>query len=425
MYPVFFLATSDVSFLTGAAEVIAVTLISFVIITLISSYYRFQHIVEVAEKVQPEDMGADPIDILRIQIARFLANCARENTSFTLALLRFNLPGVKIRLDGPVVLKLRENLRRKDVICVYDDQTVGILTENEPDDSPIIQRRLINWLKSELPEFAEQDIRSGMATYPGHALSGIEMLSVAESALQKTTPQEPILLPEMNEYNVMREENAQQESDTETADASEESKNRSGGRSSRRSSKKSSRKDSILDELTGVLKPNAISPYMQPMLANIRQKKKRAALFAIGVNNIDHIARFHGENAATDVLVSMSHLIQNNLRTEDIIGRHERNAFLVLAEATLVEAEGIAKRLSTLASHHVVETSGKKLKTNLIIGVAAYPEHGRNLHQLYRAAQKVLDFNRTNDIRAYAVYAPEIHNKVPSKPFRSIKASKV
>jgi hypothetical protein len=69
-------------------------------------------------------------------------------------------------------------------------------------------------------------------------------------------------------------------------------------------------------------------------------------------------------------------------------------------------------------------SGGKKLKTTVTLGVSAYPDHGRNLHQLYTAGQNVLDHSRANDIRAYAVYDPEIHDKVPSKPMKNIKSVK-
>jgi diguanylate cyclase len=122
------------------------------------------------------------------------------------------------------------------------------------------------------------------------------------------------------------------------------------------------------------------------------------------------------------VLVEVSRILQGNLRADDLIGRHEKYAFLVLAQASLEDAEIIGKRISTLVQQAEIVSGNKKIKTTITLGVAGYPEHGRNLHHLYQAGQKVLDHSRANDIRAYAVYDPEIHDSMPSKPMKSIKS---
>jgi diguanylate cyclase (GGDEF)-like protein len=163
---------------------------------------------------------------------------------------------------------------------------------------------------------------------------------------------------------------------------------------------------------------------MQRMMSDIRHKKKKAALFCIGVNNINHIERIHGEEAANDVLAGISKILQDNVRATDLIGRHEKYAFLILAQVSLGDAEIIGKRINTLVQQCEIISGTKKIKTTVTLGVAAHPEHGRNLHLLYVAGQKVLDYNRENDIRAYAVYDPEIHDSMPSKPMKNIKSVK-
>ena len=180
----------------------------------------------------------------------------------------------------------------------------------------------------------------------------------------------------------------------------------------------------MLDPVTGVLKPSAISAYMQRLMSELRYKKKKISLFCIGVNNMEHIARFHGDQAADDILAGISAVLQENLRVTDLIGRHEKFAFLALVQCSLEEAEIIGRRISTLVHNAEFRSEKKKLKTTVTLGVSTYPEHGRNLHQLYSAGQKVLDHSRANDIRAYAVYDPKIHDKVPSKPMRNIKSMK-
>ncbi len=408
--------------LPGVLGVIAATVLSFAAIVLISSYYRFQHIVQQAEDTQPEDMGVASVDVLRIQLARYLAGCARRGTSFSVSLIRMAASSPEVRMDSPFVLAVKAAARGDDITCVYDGQTAALLTEAEPDDSEAILARIKDSITESCPEITGEPLCVGIASYPGHGLSGKDLLAVAMEGLSQTNDQQPIVMPEIVDIDEEDHEDVGAESEVaneeqfaENSDLDEEEIQASKGWKNRR-------KNAMLDELTGVLKPSAVSAYMQRMMSDFRHKKKKAALFCMGVNNIDHISRFHGEDAADDVLVGVSKLLQDNLRADDLIGRHEKYAFLVLAQTTLAEAEIIGKRISTLVQQNEMPSGTKKLKTTISLGVAAYPEHGRNLHSLYQAGQKVLDYNRANDIRAYAVYDPEIHDIMSAKPMKSIKS---
>ena len=404
--------------LPGAVSVVAAIIISFAIITLIASYYRFQHIVEMAEDTQPEEMGASAIDILRVQMARYLAGCARRGTSFSIALIRGHDADMEVRMDSPFVGAVKQAARKADITCVYDPQTAALVFEAEAEDSVTILARITSVVAQSCSGC--EDLQVGIASYPGHGLSGKDLLEVANQGLLEASEEQPIVLPEIVDVDEdAGDEDEELLEDTVTVEAEAEPHEEDDTKAS---GWKGRRKSAMLDDLTGVLKPSAVSAYMQRMMSDLRHKKKKAALFCIGVNNIDHVERFHGEEAADDVLVGVSKILQENLRADDLIGRHEKYAFLVLAEASLDEAEIIGKRINTLVQQGAMTSGTKKIKTTITLGVSAYPDHGRNLHALYHAGQKVLDYSRANDIRAYAVYDPKIHDSMPSKPMKSIKS---
>lgn len=394
-------------YLGGALGVAVAVAVSFLAITLVSSYYRFQNIVRMAEETQPEEMGTAPEEILRVQMARYLAGCARRGTSFSISLIRLVDSSIQVRMGTPFTEAVKLAARHGDVTCIFDDRTAVLLTEAESGDSPTILARIADRIPQLCAEVLPGQLRIGIASYPGHGLRGKDLVRTALSGLEQADAAHPIAMPEIVDPDAEEEAGPQPGEAPETAAAK-------GWRERRRSA--------MLDELTGVLKPSAVSAYMQRMMSDLRHKKKRAALFCLGVNNMEHIARFHGQEAANDVLVGVSRILQENLRADDLIGRHEKYAFLVLAEATLAEAETIGKRISTLVQQAEITTGNKRLKTTITLGVATYPEHGRNLHHLYTSGQKVLDHSRANDIRAYAVYDPQIHDKVPPKPMRNIKS---
>ena len=406
-------------FFGGAAGVVVAVILSFAAITLVASYYRFQNIVKMAEETQPEDMGALALDILRVQLARYLAGCARRGTSFSLSLIHIDKPDTQVHMGTPVFNAIKHAARVDDVTCVYDEQTLVLITEAEPEDGVSIIDRVLKRVSETCEGIHHEKLRAGIASYPGHGLSGKDLIEVALEGLKQANQESPIVMPEIIDVDEEGEGDEVEERviEEENEDDDAETKTSKGW--------KDRRKNSMLDELTGVLKPSAVSAYMQRTMSELRRKKQHAALFCIGVNNMEHIGRFHGDDAADDVLVGVSKILQDNFRADDLIGRHEKYAFLVLSECTLEEAEIIGKRINALVQHGEFKSEQKKLKTTITLGVSAYPEHGRNLHHLYSAGQKVLDHSRANDIRAYAVYDPKIHDNVVVKPMKNIKSSQV
>jgi diguanylate cyclase (GGDEF)-like protein len=413
---------AQLDFLGSAIGVAATIAVSFALITLVASYYRFQHVLELAEKKQSEEKSVMDSDVLRVQLARYLTGCSRRGTSFSMALIRPANPNVPVHKSAPLADAICHAVRQDDTLCMFDEQTAVLLAESEPEDAEDILGRIVKEVTKACPDLSNEQMRIGIASYPGHGARGKELIAVALEGLEQTVAERPIVMPEILIEEAEEEPDEVQETELHEADAGddhpeeEEEKKSSGWRNRR--------KDAVLDPVTGVLKPSVVSSYMQRLMSELRYKKKKVALFCIGVNNMEHIARFHGEQAADDILAGVSGILQEHLRATDLIGRHEKYAFLALVQCTLDEAELIGRRISTLVHQAEFRSENKKLKTTITLGVSAYPEHGRNLHQLYTAGQKVLDHSRANDIRAYAVYDPVIHDKVPSKPMKSIKSVK-
>ena len=390
--------------LSGAFGIIVTTVISFILLTLVASYYRFMSIIKLAENTQPEEMGTSASNIIHIQIIRYLARCNRKNTSFSLGIIKIKQDAFKVQIQSPIMQTLKSVIREEDTVCVYDESTIALLLEMEPEDSEIVFTRILKFLATQHNMLKQDIFRAGISSYPEHGSVEKKLLTAALEGLEATTEENPIIQPKLTTLDFEQDENEEEDVEVQAKEKRKEHKQR------------------MIDPLTGVLKPSAISVYMQRMMGDIRYKKKKAALFCIGLNKMEHISQFHGEETADNVLIGVSEILQNSLRVMDLIGRHEKYAFLVLMETDTESAETIGKRITTLIQQGHIVSNGKRIKVNITLGVSTYPEHGKNLHQIYEAAQKVLDYNRTNDIRAYALYDPEIHARTMVKPMHSIKS---
>ena len=176
--------------LTGALSVVAAAVIAFAVIVLIASYYRFQHIVQKAEDTQPEEMGVSTSDVLRVQLARYFAECARRGSSFSLSLIHVNDASVEVRLGSPFIESIKKAARHDDITCAYDGQTAALITEAEPDDAESILTRITHGIVEHCPGISGELLRVGIASYPGHGLSGNDLLNVAREALDNPVNKE-------------------------------------------------------------------------------------------------------------------------------------------------------------------------------------------------------------------------------------------
>ena len=121
------------------------------------------------------------------------------------------------------------------------------------------------------------------------------------------------------------------------------------------------------------------------------------------------IISFYGKGHHDVLLAEVSKKLQSCMRPSDMIGRHDEHGFLILVKCDSSQAEGVAQRLCGIIQKHTCIYENKSLRTTITIGISVYPEHGRNLHDLYRKAQCVVEHCRANDIRGYAYYNKKIH----------------
>ncbi len=381
----------------------------FAVITLTASRFRFQTVVDDAKNLNIEKAPLFSLrEVLRVHLSLFLSRAARQGTSFCLA--QIFIPGCKARSsEGRAISALlKEHLRADDVVCPYENDCTMILFQSDPEEHATVLERLITHIVKHTPRLREAAIRAGVSSYPGHGLSGSDLIKVAGQGLEECSTENPIIMPTVR---------MDEQEDREAMQQEEPPK-----RSTRYTRKMRHHKESMLDERTGVLKASTLSTYLQRMMNNMRLKKKPCALFCIGMNNVEHIARLHGPAAADEVLAGISSVLQRRLRAEDMIGRHEKYAFLVLATCSLEQAGPIAHRISTQVRQTAFLVGRSPLRTTVMVGISAYPQHGRNLKELYAKGQQVLDYNRENDIRSFTVYDPKIHAVQQARPLKSIKS---
>ena len=384
--------------------------LSFVLLTWVASYLRFQDVLKLSKEPAGE-RSLSPASLFEIKLAQFLTESGREQNAFCV------VKGILGDRGSVFEARVRELLREKDCVVALEDGLYGLIIRCDREDVEAILTRLRNQLSKDVDK-QDSEWRLGLAMFPEDGVTGRALVASADSARSQVVEEaffawhEPDLDEEELEDEEAHPEDevGVQDAATDEEDEKEEEESSGGGR--------------LLDPLTGVLRDRVLSTYMHRRLNEFRLKKHPVALFCVSVDNMDQILDFHGEAAHDALLAEVSRQLQSNLRSDDMIGRHEERGFMILVACVAKDLEVIAQRVCGAVQQAILTFEDRRLRTTVTVGISHYPEDGKNLHQLYVKADKVVTYCRENDIRGYAVYSEELHGLQKVKPAKSVKATR-
>lgn len=372
-----------------AGQLLLVVGAAFSIITLISSTYRFHKMIQLGEDqlATVEDCN----DFFFIQVTRYLSKINRVSSGFGVIVVQLASATPNTRRTQEDILNELKNILRKadDKACLFREDCVAAIIDTEEENVPALAQRIALDLKKALASHPEITAwRAGVSTFPTHGLNTQAIIDASTDAL------ETVGFSDVNPLGIAPEPSSEEEkSEGPIGELSKEDKN------------------AALDPLTGVLKPAVVGSYMRKYMAELRRTKEPAVLLCVGINRMDQIITLHGETIADEVIAGVSKIIQALTRDCDLIGRYHRDDFMILAPCTLQQGEMIATRLREAVQKEVFILQGKRIKAAVSIGIAAHPEHGRNLRDLFGGSYRALEVLREWNTSTCLVYDPAQHAK--------------
>jgi len=366
MQPIFFfLAFQANDLMASAMQIVFVILFSFAAIAIGYSSCRFFVIYQQAEARVLNDPGcATEQALLLLLLARRIGKGQRQFSSFCAALLEITTE------NGPpsgasharLIELLQKNIRStSDAVCLYRPGVYGLIIEADPETrSEVLER--VRALAAQSTAEGPLRQRCGCSVFPLHGTHSTALLKRAEEQLQQAEWDGPPAFPESESKKTWIEEEAEEEESIR--------KIRKG----------------LLDELTGVLSPQKVAGFFRKFIAQQSRKTPMVFLYA-GLEELDEVTELYGPEAAEALRKAFSDVLQQNLRAEDLIGRYNEDAFLVLLLCDAEPARSIALRLRDTMLTHPLEWNGRRLNARVNIGVSMAPEHGRGLPPLFKAAE--------------------------------------
>jgi diguanylate cyclase (GGDEF)-like protein/PAS domain S-box-containing protein len=152
------------------------------------------------------------------------------------------------------------------------------------------------------------------------------------------------------------------------------------------------REQSIRDPLTGLYNRRYMEEVLRQHLSRVTRKLHPLAIIMIDIDHFKSFNDVHGHTAGDLLLNELGRFLQSHIRREDIACRYGGEEFiLIMPDATLEQAQHRADYVRREAKQLQVHDIDKSYSgITLSLGVAAYPQHGRNIETVLRVADTAL-----------------------------------
>jgi diguanylate cyclase (GGDEF)-like protein/PAS domain S-box-containing protein len=152
------------------------------------------------------------------------------------------------------------------------------------------------------------------------------------------------------------------------------------------------REQSIRDPLTGLYNRRYMEEALKQHISRVTRQLHPLGIIMIDIDHFKNFNDTHGHAAGDMLLRELSQLLQGHIRGEDIACRYGGEEFiLILPDISLEVAEKRAEHLRQKARRLQVEGANHSSEgIGLSMGVAMYPQHGRTIELVLRAADAAL-----------------------------------
>src|SRR5688572_26392393 len=149
---------------------------------------------------------------------------------------------------------------------------------------------------------------------------------------------------------------------------------------------------SIRDPLTELYNRRYMEEALKQQLSRVTRQLHPLGLIMIDIDHFKNFNDAYGHAAGDALLRELGKLLQSHIRGGDVACRYGGEEFLlIMPDASLEAAHQRAKQLQLEAKKLRVQDAGQSFDgITLSLGVAIYPEHGRSIDSVLRAADAAL-----------------------------------
>ncbi|MCP4282967.1 MAG: EAL domain-containing protein, partial [Gammaproteobacteria bacterium] len=166
------------------------------------------------------------------------------------------------------------------------------------------------------------------------------------------------------------------------------------------------------DELTGLASRARFYQSLEELIKTSKRHNRHFSLLYIDLDDFKDINDSLGHDIGDSLLKKIANRLASASREADFIGRLGGDEFCLLVEDVVDDynAANVAQRCLEIISQPI-ELSTRKLTPTCSIGVARFPEDGRDPSTLLKAADISLYAAKEHGKNRYAFYKPELTHK--------------
>lgn len=387
--------------LTHIGQFFLVAGITFVVVIVLTSYLRFQNMTH--QVILQEDFGDTPENALLLQMAHRLGTTHRARDPFCVLLAApCDIPAHYTHAAGAILeqmeIRARQLVRRVDSVVRNKDQTLGIVIEAKREYAEAVAARIVDDIRR-LPcrcsptLVLKASLKIGIASFPENGQRAQVLRDQAWAALnlaQGESKRDWVLQPAEGQPG-------------ETA-----------GMPQSEAVSPAPAPSSLVDELTGVLRPERITGAFHKYVARYRKEGRPVSMLYLDVDYFRRYNEHHGREAGDEVLRGLGALLQKIVREDDLIGRYTDDEFVLAMACPPAEALNAAQRLAATIKRTPFQFGNTSLKISVSIGVAGYPDHGANVRHLFEKAQAALYAAKQKGSNLCLVYDASM-NRAPAR----------
>lgn len=163
------------------------------------------------------------------------------------------------------------------------------------------------------------------------------------------------------------------------------------------------------DELTGLHNRRAFNDYLKPWLVRAGRWQRTETIMFMDVNGFKKVNDTLGHDVGDLLLQHIASTLRAGLRECDMLARFAGDEFVVHLDAPSNESreisQSIAEKISALFEKSIL-LAGHEIKTSVSIGIAFYPDHGKDITTLIHSADQAMYLAKKAKI-PFAFYQPK------------------
>ena len=171
------------------------------------------------------------------------------------------------------------------------------------------------------------------------------------------------------------------------------------------------REQAIRDYLTGLFNRRYMQETLPRELARARRDSSPLSIMIMDLDHFKRVNDTYGHRAGDHYLQALAELLKQHTRAGDIVCRYGGEEFVVIMPgAELSNCRQRGEQLRIDIAELRVKFSGKDLNVTVSIGIAAYPDHGKNGEEILIMADRALYQAKHSGRNMVVVYSASEEN---------------